>query len=79
MVKSLISSDSTKVASWDENLMSEYYIRYKGNGIMAYWHVEKKALCISSQIRRCSDLAVSAMLVGILNHKTELWKNKEKY
>jgi TnpA family transposase/DNA replication initiation complex subunit (GINS family) len=72
MVKSLISSDSTKVASWDENLMSEYHIRYKGNGIMAYWHVEKKALCISSQIRRCSDSEVSAMLEGILNHKTEV-------
>ncbi|MGB4191213.1 MAG: Tn3 family transposase [Rickettsiales bacterium] len=71
-VKSLIASDSTKIASWDENLMSEYHIRYKGNGIMAYWHVEKKALCISSQIRRCSDSEVAAMLVGIINHQTDV-------
>ena len=71
-IKSLIASDSTKIASWDENLMSEYHIRYKGNGIMAYWHVEKKALCISSQIRRCSDSEISAMLVGIINHKTQV-------
>ena len=71
-IKSLIASDSTKIASWDENLMSEYHIRYKGNGIMAYWHVEKKALCISSQVRRCSDSEISAMLVGIINHKTQV-------
>ena len=71
-IKSLIASDSTKVASWDENLMSEYHVRYKGNGIMAYWHVEKKALCISSQIRRCSDSEISSMLVGIINHKTQV-------
>ena len=36
------ASDSTKVASWSDNLMTEYHIRYGGSGIMAYWHVEKR-------------------------------------
>lgn len=71
-VENIIASDSTKVASWSENLMSEFHIRYKGNGIMAYWHVEKKALCISSQIRKCSDSEIAAMLVGIINHSTNV-------
>jgi TnpA family transposase len=62
------ASDSTKFASLDNSLMSEYHIRYQGNGIMAYWHVDRKALCISSQIMRCSTSEVAAMLVGIINH-----------
>lgn len=62
------ASDSTKFASWDENLMSEYHIRYQGNGILAYWHVDRKALCISSQIMRCSTSEIASMLVGIIHH-----------
>ena len=62
------ASDSTKFASWDENLMSEYHIRYQGNGILAYWHVDRKALCVSSQIMRCSTSEVAAMLTGIIHH-----------
>lgn len=64
------ASDSTKFASWSDNLMTEYHIRYQGNGIMAYWHIERKALCISSQTIRCSDSEVAAMLRGIIHHAT---------
>ena len=64
------ASDSTKVASWSDNLMTEYHIRYGGSGIMAYWHVEKKALCIASQTIKCSDSEVAAMLRGIIHHAT---------
>lgn len=71
-IKSLIASDSTKIASWEENLMSEYHIRYKGSGILAYWHVEKKALCISSQIQRCADSEIASMLSGLINHDTKV-------
>jgi TnpA family transposase len=39
---------------------------------MAYWHVEKKALCISSQPRKCSDPEVVSMLIGVINHKTNI-------
>lgn len=64
------ASDSTKFAAWSDNLMSEYHIRYKGYGIMAYWHVEKKALCISSQMKRCSSSEIASMLEGIIHHAT---------
>jgi TnpA family transposase len=62
------ASDSTKFASLEQNLMSEYHIRYQGTGILAYWHVDRKALCISSQIIRCSTSEIAAMLAGIINH-----------
>lgn len=64
------ASDSTKFAVWSENLMSEYHIRYQGYGIMAYWHVDKKALCISSQIIKCGASEIAAMLAGIIHHAT---------
>lgn len=62
------ASDSTKFAAWSDNLMTEYHIRYRGYGIMAYWHVDKKALCISSQIMRCGASEIAAMLSGIIHH-----------
>lgn len=64
------ASDSTKFAAWSENLMTEYHIRYQGYGIMAYWHVDKKALCISSQIIRCGASEIAVMLAGIIHHAT---------
>jgi TnpA family transposase len=64
------ASDSTKFAAWSENLMTEYHIRYQGYGIMAYWHVDRKALCISSQIIRCGASEIAAMLAGIIHHAT---------
>jgi TnpA family transposase len=64
------ASDSTKFAAWSENLMTEYHIRYQGYGIMAYWHVDKKALCISSQIIKCGASEIAAMLAGIIHHAT---------
>ena len=66
----MLQGGPTKVASWSDNLMTEYHIRYGGSGIMAYWHVEKKALCIASQTIKCSDSEVAAMLRGIIHHAT---------
>lgn len=67
----VFSSDAIKYAVWAENLMSEFHIRYRGYGVMAYWHVDKKALCISGQLIKCSDSEIPAMLSGILYHGTE--------
>jgi TnpA family transposase len=52
--------------------MTEWHIRYRGPGIMVYWHVEKKSLCIYSQIKRCSSSEVAAMIEGVLRHCTEM-------
>ena len=36
------ASDSKKYGAYDQNLMTEWHIRYRGPGVMIYWHVEKK-------------------------------------
>lgn len=66
------ASDSKKFGAWDQNLMTEWHIRYGGRGVMIYWHVEKKATCIYSQLKRCSSSEVAAMIEGVLRHCTDL-------
>jgi TnpA family transposase len=70
------ASDSKKFGAWDQNLLTEWHIRYRGPGIMVYWHVEKKALCIYSQVKRCSSSEVAAMIEGVLRHCTEMTVTK---
>jgi TnpA family transposase len=72
-----LASDSKKFGAWDQNLMTEWHIRYRGPGIMVYWHVEKKALCIYSQIKRCSSSEVAAMIEGVLRHATDMYVEKD--
>jgi TnpA family transposase len=66
------ASDSKKFGAWDQNLMTEWHIRYGGRGVMIYWHVEKKAVCIYSQLKRCSSSEVAAMIEGVLRHCTTM-------
>ncbi len=66
------ASDSKKFGSWDQNLMTEWHIRYSGRGVMIYWHVEKKSTCIYSQLKRCSSSEVAAMIEGVLRHCTDM-------
>jgi Tn3 transposase DDE domain len=51
--------------------MTEWHARYGGPGVMVYWHVEPKQLCISSQLTTCSASDVAAMLQGLLHHDTD--------
>jgi TnpA family transposase len=66
------ASDSKKFGSWDQNLMTEWHIRYRGRGVMIYWHVEKNSACIYSQLKSCSSSEVSAMIEGLLKHCTDM-------
>jgi TnpA family transposase len=66
------SSDSKKVSVWDQNLLVEWHARYGGRGVMIYWHVDKKGLCIHSRLKTCSSSEVGAMIQGILHHDTDM-------
>lgn len=66
------ASDSKKFRAWDDNLMTEWHVRYGGRGVMIYWHVEKGSTCIYSQLRRCSSSEVGAMIKGVLRHCTDM-------
>jgi len=48
------ASDSKKFGAWDQNLMTEWHVRYGGPGVMIYWHVEKHSVCVYSQLKACS-------------------------
>ncbi|MET8828122.1 Tn3 family transposase [Streptomyces sp. NPDC004610] len=65
------ASDSKKFGSWSSNFMTEYHARYGGNGVMVYWHVERKNVCIYSQLKSCSSSEVAAMIEGLLRHCTD--------
>lgn len=66
------ASDSKKFGAWDQNLMTEWHVRYGGRGVMIYWHVEKKSTCIYSQLKTCSSSEVAAMIEGVLRHDTQM-------
>lgn len=71
------ASDSKKLHAWDQNLMSEWHVRYKGRGVMVYWHIEKNSLCVHSQLKRCSSSEVSSMIEGVLRHCTDIEIDKQ--
>lgn len=67
-----VACDSTQVSSWDQNLITEWHIRYRGRGVMIYWHVDKNSAVIHSQLKTCSSSEVASMIQGILKHCTKM-------
>jgi TnpA family transposase len=65
------ASDSKRFGAWDANLMTEWHNRYRGPGVMIYWHVERKSICVRSQLKTCSSSEVAAMIEGVLHHCTD--------
>ena len=64
------ASDSKKFGAWQANLLTEWHARYRGAGVMIYWHVERRSLAIYSQLKSCSASEVAAMIQGVLHHLT---------
>lgn len=67
-----VACDSKKISVWDQNLMVEWHSRYKGRGVMVYWHVDQRSLCIYSQLKTCSSSEVGAVINGLLHHGTKM-------
>ncbi len=66
------ASDGKRFESWSQNLMTEWRSRYRGYGVLVYWHVETNAVCIYSQLRNFSFSEVAAMIEGLVRHDTEM-------
>lgn len=66
------ASDAKKFGAWNQNLLTEWHPRYPGPGIVVYWHVEKNASCIYSQLRTCTASEVTPMIQGVLRHCTAM-------
>jgi TnpA family transposase len=71
------AGDSTQFRAWDQNLITEWHLRYGGRGIMIYWHVEKGASCIYSQLKSCSSSEVASMIEGVMRHCTAMEIDKQ--
>lgn len=66
------ASDSKHFGAWDQNLTTQWHVRYGGRGVMIYWHVERKSLCIHIQLKSPSSSEVASMIEGVLHHCTEM-------
>jgi hypothetical protein len=65
------AADSTHFGALDQNLITEWHVRYGGRGVMIYWHVERGSVCIHSSLKRCSSSEVASMIEGVLRHDTD--------
>jgi TnpA family transposase len=43
-----------------------------GPGVMIYWHVERKSVCVYSQLKKCSSSEVAAMMEGLIRHSADV-------
>ncbi|ABI60737.1 Tn3 family transposase [Nitrosomonas eutropha] len=66
------ASDSKHFGAWDQNLTTQWHVRYGGRGVMIYWHVERNSLCIHSQLKSPSSSEVASMIEGVIHHCTEM-------
>jgi TnpA family transposase len=67
-----VASDSTHFGAWDQNLFTEWHSRYRGRGVLIYWHVERKSMVVHSQLLSCTASEVAAMVDGAMHHGTEM-------
>ncbi len=69
---SVVASDSTHIGAVDQNIFTEWHARYRGRGVLIYWHVEKHSMAIHSQLISCSASEVAAMVEGTMRHGTNM-------
>lgn len=67
-----VASDSSHFTASDQNLMSQWHPRYHSKGVMIYWHVDTKSVCIYSQLKSCASSEVASMIEGVLRHCTDM-------
>jgi TnpA family transposase len=46
------ASDSKHFGAWDQNLTTQWHVRYGGRGVMIYWHVERNKY--TTALRLCT-------------------------
>jgi len=66
------ASDSKHFGAWDQNLTTQWHVRYGGRGVVIYWHVDGNSLCIHSQLKSPSSSEVASMIEGVVHHCTEM-------
>ncbi len=52
---STCASDSKRFYAVDQNLLTQWHARYRAPGVLVYWHVERRSVCIYSQLKSCTS------------------------
>jgi hypothetical protein len=66
------AADGTKYELYEENLLSEYHIRYGGYGGIAYHHVSDTYVALFSQFISCGTSEAVYIIEGLLKNSSEL-------
>ena len=66
------ASDGKYLSAWDQNLIAEWNPHYGKRGVLVYWHVDKSATCIYSQLVTHRSSEIAAMIEGLVRHDTEM-------
>jgi hypothetical protein len=66
------SADGTKWNLYEQNLLSEYHIRYGGYGGIGYYHVSDMYIALFSHFIPCSVWEAVHILDGLLKNKSDI-------
>jgi TnpA family transposase len=66
------AADGTKYDLYEENLLSEYHIRYGGYGGIAYHHVSDTYIALFSHFIPCGVWEAVFIIDGLLKNKSEI-------
>lgn len=69
---STASADGTKWDLYEQNLLSEYHIRYGGYGGIGYYHVSDTYIALFSQFTACGVWEGINILEGLLKNKSDM-------
>lgn len=67
-----VAADGTKYDVYEQNLLSEYHIRYGGYGGIAYHHVADKYIALFSHFIPCGTWEAVYIIDGLLQNKSDL-------
>lgn len=66
------SADGTKWNLYEQNLVSEYHIRYGGYGGIGYYHVSDKFIALFSHFIACGTYEGIYILDGLLSNESDI-------
>jgi TnpA family transposase len=69
---STAAADGTKMEIFDQNLLSEFHIRYGGRGAIVYHHVADNYIAIFSHFIACGVWEAIYILNGLLCNKSNI-------
>ena len=66
------SADGTKWDLYEQNLLSEYHIRYGGYGGIGYYHVSDNYIALFSHFIPCGVWETVYILDGLMNNESDI-------